>query len=161
MTRPTIPCLTPSASRAKIEGSRKDRLPKSVDHDRRAVDFQSSADWVAVMSSAPEGHEFAASPAVPPDMFDVSPLFDLFVGICFQFENINPQAKVMRKFDELLTGFEGAGCLGRPPFLGRDDLEDEAHVQERSILQHPLQKFQFLAQRRVVRLQGLDLANRV
>ena len=87
--------------------------------------------------------------------------FDLFVGICFQFENINPQAKVMRKFDKLLTGFEGAGCLGRPPFLDRDDLEDEARVQERSILQHLLQKLELLAQRRVVRLLGLDLANRV
>ena len=30
-----------------------------------------------------------------------------------------------------------------------------------SILQHPLQKLEFLAQRRVVRRQGLDLANRV
>ena len=67
----------------------------------------------------------------------------------------------MRKCDELLTGFEGAGCLGRPPFLGRDDFEDEARVQERSILQHPLQKLELLAQRRVVRLLGLDLANRV
>ena len=67
----------------------------------------------------------------------------------------------MRKFDKLLIGFEGAGSLSRPPLLGRDDLEDEARVQERSILQHPLQKLELLAQRRVVRLQGLDLANRV
>ena len=53
------------------------------------------------------------------------------------------------------------GCLGLPPFLGRDDFENEARVQERSILQHPLQKLELLAQRCVVRLQGLDLANRV
>ena len=53
---------------------------------------------------------------------------------------------------------KGAGRFSRAPFLSREDLEDERHASC-LLLQHPLQEIDFVAQRRVVRRQGLNLPN--
>src|SRR5271156_4167821 len=55
---------------------------------------------------------------------------------------------------------ENAAGLGRTPFRRTDDLEDEVHGRQ-LVLQHSLEEFELLAQRRVARAQALDLADRV